>query len=319
MTFTEPPDPKLSIVHVLDVNGTDVESGPVQAVPGRDTSSGPAPSGPPRRRLHRELARRLRGGRPLRRRARSASVSTWRPARSSRRASRFRRRPRRPLPAWRASSASTSGSRCSSRPRSSGSSRSGTRARAATGPADRIGGGRYRRRRDAPVGAGRARRFDGRPAVIFDGHGLPLAARRRDVRRRRLDRCGADGQIGPRSSSCGVAASLAMLIRASGGPRLRRPDPGARDRIAVAPLHGRERVDGRPAARVPGGSRQPARPSGRRGPALFVAGRLRGGRRPGHRSAPRHGGGRRPLETPAPVHHLVPHHARHQGRAWSCC
>jgi copper transport protein len=33
MTFTEPPDPKLSIVHVLDVNGTDVESGTVQAVP----------------------------------------------------------------------------------------------------------------------------------------------------------------------------------------------------------------------------------------------------------------------------------------------
>ena len=33
MTFTEPPDPKLSIVHVLDVNGTDVESGTVQGVP----------------------------------------------------------------------------------------------------------------------------------------------------------------------------------------------------------------------------------------------------------------------------------------------
>ena len=36
MTFTEPPDPKLSIVHVLNVNGTDVESGPVQAVPGNN-------------------------------------------------------------------------------------------------------------------------------------------------------------------------------------------------------------------------------------------------------------------------------------------
>lgn len=36
MTFTEPPDPKLSIVHVLDVNGTDVEAGPVQAVPGQE-------------------------------------------------------------------------------------------------------------------------------------------------------------------------------------------------------------------------------------------------------------------------------------------
>ena len=38
MTFTEPPDPKLSVVHVLDVNGTDVEAGPVQAVPARKTS-----------------------------------------------------------------------------------------------------------------------------------------------------------------------------------------------------------------------------------------------------------------------------------------
>jgi copper transport protein len=36
MTFTEPPDPKLSFVHVLDVNGTPVESGPVRAVPGHD-------------------------------------------------------------------------------------------------------------------------------------------------------------------------------------------------------------------------------------------------------------------------------------------
>jgi copper transport protein len=36
MTFTEPPDPNLSIVHVLDVNGTDVEAGPVQAMPGQE-------------------------------------------------------------------------------------------------------------------------------------------------------------------------------------------------------------------------------------------------------------------------------------------
>jgi copper transport protein len=31
MTFSEPPDPSLSIVHVLDVNGTQVEAGPVEA------------------------------------------------------------------------------------------------------------------------------------------------------------------------------------------------------------------------------------------------------------------------------------------------
>ena len=34
LTFTEPPDPKLSVVHVLDVNGTQVESGPAEALPG---------------------------------------------------------------------------------------------------------------------------------------------------------------------------------------------------------------------------------------------------------------------------------------------
>ena len=35
MTFTEPPDPKLSVVHVLDVKDH-VEAGPVQAVPGQE-------------------------------------------------------------------------------------------------------------------------------------------------------------------------------------------------------------------------------------------------------------------------------------------
>ena len=34
MAFTEPPDPKLSLVHVLDVNGTPVEAGPVELVQG---------------------------------------------------------------------------------------------------------------------------------------------------------------------------------------------------------------------------------------------------------------------------------------------
>ena len=36
MTFTEPPDPKLSLVHVLDVNGMPVEAGTVGQVPGHD-------------------------------------------------------------------------------------------------------------------------------------------------------------------------------------------------------------------------------------------------------------------------------------------
>jgi copper transport protein len=35
LTFTEPPDPKLTVVHILDSSGTQVETGPPQAVPGR--------------------------------------------------------------------------------------------------------------------------------------------------------------------------------------------------------------------------------------------------------------------------------------------
>ena len=36
MTFTEPPDQKLSVVHVLDVDGNTVEAGPVHAMSGQD-------------------------------------------------------------------------------------------------------------------------------------------------------------------------------------------------------------------------------------------------------------------------------------------
>ena len=46
MTFTEPPDPKLSVVHVLDVNGTPVEAGPVEAV-SRDTTTNSGSRSPP--------------------------------------------------------------------------------------------------------------------------------------------------------------------------------------------------------------------------------------------------------------------------------
>ncbi|MGZ4129183.1 MAG: copper resistance CopC/CopD family protein [Actinomycetota bacterium] len=38
LTFTETPDPKLSILHVLDQNGNDVEKGPTRAVPGNTAS-----------------------------------------------------------------------------------------------------------------------------------------------------------------------------------------------------------------------------------------------------------------------------------------
>jgi copper transport protein len=35
LTFTEPPDPKLTVVHVLDSSGKQVETGSAQQVPGR--------------------------------------------------------------------------------------------------------------------------------------------------------------------------------------------------------------------------------------------------------------------------------------------
>ena len=48
MTFSEPPDPSLSIVHVLDVNAAPVEAGPVEAVPGHgDQLRIPLPSSLP--------------------------------------------------------------------------------------------------------------------------------------------------------------------------------------------------------------------------------------------------------------------------------
>ena len=137
----------------------------------------------------------------MRRRARSASGSTWRRARSSRRASRCRRRLRPPWGASPASSSSTWGSRCRSPPRSSGRSRSAASSpQRQRGAAVRGRGGRGRRRHDAPGGARHARRVDGRPAVVGDGHGLPLAARRGDVRRRSRRWTRLAGPTGPRSS-----------------------------------------------------------------------------------------------------------------------
>ncbi len=314
MTFTEPPDPKLSVVHVLDVNGTDVEAGPVQAVPGQeDQLRSPLPTDLPDGvytvswRVVSEADGHSTAG------AFSFGVNV---------APGTVVAPSIPVPTTPAPSAASVASKLClyvgprdalRRERRRAPRVRWERACAATDPADRIGGRRRRRRRDAPVGTGRARRIDGRPAVVLDGPGLPLAARRRDVRRRRLDRCGATvgSDVARRGRGRRVVGHAHPRHR---GPRLRRRDPRARDRLAVVPLHGGERLDGRPLARVPGGSREPVRASGRRGPPLFVPRRLRGGRRPGHRRAPRHGGGRRPLQAPAPVLHLVPHHARHQGR-----
>ena len=183
---------------------------------------------------------------------------------------RRRRRPHRPWRASRASCSSTWGSRCRSRPRSSGCARSGaTILRPEVGAAVRSRGGRGRRRHDAPVRARHARRVDGRPAVVGDGHGLPLAARRRDVRR---------GRGAGRRTTVRPDVARRRRGRRGGGhahpchrrSRRRRGDPGAPDRPAVAPLHGRERLDGRPRAHVrvaPRAAPSRGRGPGRRGPA----------------------------------------------------
>ena len=104
--------------------------------------------------------------------------------------------------------------------------------------------------------------------------------------------------------------------------RRRRGDPGAPDRPAMAPLHGRERVDGGPRADVPlapGATPNRGKRPGRRGPGVLVPGRLRAGRRARHRRAPRDAGGRRPVEAVRSVPRLVRDDARRQGRAssWS--
>ena len=44
LAFTEPPDPKLSSVHVLDVNGANVEAGPAEPVSGKDALRVPLPA-----------------------------------------------------------------------------------------------------------------------------------------------------------------------------------------------------------------------------------------------------------------------------------
>ena len=64
MTFTESPDPTLSVVHVLNTSGADVEAGPASASAGPKQLVRPAPRRPPGRHLHRLLARRSRPGRP---------------------------------------------------------------------------------------------------------------------------------------------------------------------------------------------------------------------------------------------------------------
>ena len=169
MTFTEPPDPKLSVVHVLDVNGSPVEAGPVErrVRAGATQLHHPASRRPARRRVHRLLARRVRGRRPrdrrrvqLRRQRRLGTVSL--------RASPCRRRPRRPSRASRASSCLYGGLAVLFAAAVVGHPRlRGKRARASAGAADRSRGRGGRRRRDARVGAGGARRVDGRPAVVL--------------------------------------------------------------------------------------------------------------------------------------------------------
>ena len=189
MTFSEPPDPSLSIgCHVLDVNGRAVEAGPVEAVPGQgDQLRIALPGGPARRRLHGELARGLRGRsghatagafsfgvnvRRGRRRAPSASPvpTTPSPSVGKRRGKLVAVRRARDV--------------CSP-PRSWGARVRRQRLRTAeAGASVRSGGGSDRRPSGRSCRSVPRWRLDGRPAVVGDRHGLPLAARRRDGRRR---------------------------------------------------------------------------------------------------------------------------------------
>ena len=322
MTFTEPPDPKLSLVHVLDVNGTPVEAGTVGAGPGtRRRTPGRAPRGSARRRVHGELARGVRGRRP--RDGGRVQLRCQRGSGHGRHAERpraddalaLRGERRRQAPALR-------GARAVVRRRGRRAARVRRRRPGAeAGAADRGRGGRGRRRHDAPVRARHARRVDGRPAVVGDRDGLPLVARRGDVRRGRGARRGTE-----------VRPDLARRCRGRRGggharpchgrSRRRRGDPGAPDRPAVAPLHGRERVDGRPRADVPVAPRATpdrGRRPGRRGAGVLVPGGLRAGGRARHRRAPRDAGGRGRVEAVRPVPRLVRNDARRQGRRSSWC
>ncbi len=125
MTFTEPPDPKLSIVHVLDVNGSPVEAGPVDAVSGQsDELTIPLPADLPDGvyTVSWRVVSEADGHETVGAFSFGVNVAV---GTASPRASPCRRRPRRPSRASRASSCSTAASPCSSRRRSWASSPSG--------------------------------------------------------------------------------------------------------------------------------------------------------------------------------------------------
>ena len=303
MTFTEPPDPSLSIVHVLDVNAAPTL---------RRDRSRPCPAHGDQLRI--PLPASLPDG---------VYTVSWRvvsEADGHATAGAFSFgvnvapgtvvTPSVPVPTTPSPSVAqrrgqarccTSGSRCRSPPPSWGSLAFGGRVperkrvlrfAAASAVVGVVG--------DAPLGARHARRVDGRPAVVRDGHGLPLAARRRDVRRGVGARRGADGPDRTSLVVAGVAAAAAMLTRAIGGHAAAAATPALQ--IGLQWLHFMAasvwmgglaltflwlRVQRRTEGAVPVDEVR----------RVLVPGRLRAGRRARHRRAPRDAGGRRPLEA----------------------
>ena len=213
---------------------------------------GPAAGRAPRRRVHGQLARRLRGGRTCD--GRSVQLRGERGTGGRRHAERAdllvaaaldRRRRGQGLPLRRSRAVVRGGHRGHLRVRRSG-------ARSARCALDRGGGDRGRRGRHALRGAGDAGGIDGRPPVVVHRYRLSLAPRRSRVRGHRVTGRGAP--LRPALAGRGRG-------RRGGGhahprqrrSRRRRGDPDAGRRPAVVPLHGRERVDRRPGIGLPAG------------------------------------------------------------------
>ena len=255
MTFTEPPDPKLSVVHVLDVNGTDVEAGPVQAVPGQeDQLRIPLPADLPDGvytvswRVVSEADGHFTAG------AFSFGVNV---------APGTVVAPSIPVPTTPPPSAASVASKLClyvGLAMLFAASVVGLLAFGGNVPARRpvlligsavaaVGAVGMLLSERAALGVSMGDLLSsstGRDFLWLLG-GVTFAAVASIDAARRSDRTSL--------VVVGVAGVVGHAHPCHRGPRLRRRDPCARDRPAVVPLHGGERLDGRPRARVPGGSR----------------------------------------------------------------
>ena len=263
MTFTEPPDPKLSVVHVLDVNGTDVEAGPVQAVPGQeDQLRSPLPADLPDGvytvswRVVSEADGHFTAG------AFSFGVNV---------APGTVVAPSIPVPTTPPPSAASVASKLClyvGLAMLFAASVVGLLAFGGNVPTRRpilligsavaaIGAVGMLLSERAALGVSMGDLLSsstGKDFLWLLGGVTFAAVASIDAART----VGSD--VARRGRGRGVVGDAHPRHR---GPRLRRCDPRARDRPAVVPLHGGERLDGRPLARVPGCSRETVRPSGR--------------------------------------------------------